>query len=442
MLTFLHAADFHLDSPFHALPPEQAAERRQEQRQLLTRLADTARQAQVDLVFLAGDLFDGQRARPETVQALYQVLEELEAEVFLSPGNHDPYSPTSPYGKFPWPDHVHIFTQAAPARVEVPQLGAVVYGSAFTSLYRMDSPLAGFHAQEEDLAAFGCFHGDLSSAHSRYGPITHNEIAASGLHYLALGHSHSASGLKRAGKTYYAWPGCPEGRGFDETGDKGVYLGQLEGGRVSLDFVPLARRRYLTPSLDITGQDPAQALEALIRASRPEDILRISLTGTRDPDNEPNLTALTALASGYFYSASLYDNTTLSQALWARRIPAPGSSSGPWPSASRRPPPLSGPCWNGRSGSAWPPWKEGRSPNETLAAHRHLRLLTGGHPGIRPGDDPHRGPQRQREIHLVRLPADHALRPGHPPAGPQGRPRRQKPLPALERLPHGGAAGL
>ena len=197
-------------------------------------------------------------------------------------------------------------------------MGAVVYGSAFTSLYRMDSPLAGFHAQEEDLAAFGCFHGDLSSAHSRYGPIPHNEIAASGLHYLALGHSHSASGLKRAGKTYYAWPGCPEGRGFDETGDKGVYLGQLEGGRVSLDFVPLARRRYLTPSLDITGQDPAQALEALIRASRPEDILRISLTGTRDPDNEPNLTALTALASGYFYSASLYDNTTLSQALWAR----------------------------------------------------------------------------------------------------------------------------
>ncbi|MFR2156875.1 MAG: hypothetical protein ACLS43_07020 [Evtepia gabavorous] len=40
------------------------------------------------------------------------------------------------------------------------------------------------------------------------------------------------------------------------------------------------------------------------------------LTGTRDPDNEPNLTALTA--PGYFYSASLYDNTTLSQALWAR----------------------------------------------------------------------------------------------------------------------------
>lgn len=318
MLTFLHAADFHLDSPFHALPPDQAAERRQEQRQLLSRLADTARQAEVQLIFLAGDLFDGQRARPETVQALYQVLEELEAEVFLAPGNHDPYSPSSPYGKLTWPDHVHIFTTPAPQRVELPQLGAVVYGGAFTSPYRMDGPLEGFHAQEEGLAAFGCFHGDLSSIHSRYGPIRQEEIAASGLNYLALGHSHSASGLQRVGKTYYAWPGCPEGRGFDETGDKGIYLGQLSGGRVTLDFVPLARRRYLTPSLDITGRDPAQALEAFIHTARPEDILRISLTGARDPDNEPDLTALTALASGYFYSASLYDNTTLSQALWAR----------------------------------------------------------------------------------------------------------------------------
>lgn len=318
MLTFLHAADFHLDSPFHALPPDRAAERRQEQRQLLTRLAETAHQAQADLIFLAGDLFDGQRTRPETVQTLYQVLEELEAEVFLAPGNHDPYADDAPYGKFPWPDHVHIFTTSTPQRVALPRLGAVVYGGAFTSAYRMDSPLAGLHVQEEGVAAFGCFHGDLSSAHSRYGPISLNEIAASGLHYLALGHSHAASGLKRAGKTYYAWPGCPEGRGFDETGDKGVYLGQLEGGRVTLDFVPLARRRYLTPQVDVTGRDPTQALEAFLQTARPEDIVRISLVGARDPDNEPDLTALTALASGYFYSASLYDHTTLSQALWAR----------------------------------------------------------------------------------------------------------------------------
>ena len=137
--------------------------------------------------------------------------------------------------------------------------------------------------------------------------------------YVALGHIHAASGPQRAGKTYYAWPGCPEGRGFDETGDKGVYLGQLEGGHVSLEFVPLARRRYLTPEVDITGQDPAQALTAFLQTARSEDIVRLALVGERDPDREPDLTALTALASGYFYSASLTDRTTLPQALWARQ---------------------------------------------------------------------------------------------------------------------------
>ena len=98
-----------------------------------------------------------------------------------------------------------------------------------------------------------------------------------------------------------------------------MYLGQLEGGHVSLEFVPLARRRYLTPEVDITGQDPAQALTAFLQTARSEDIVRLALVGERDPDREPDLTALTALASGYFYSASLTDRTTLPQALWARQ---------------------------------------------------------------------------------------------------------------------------
>ena len=319
MLTFIHAADFHLDSPFRSLSPDQAAERRQEQRQLLSRLAETVAERRADLLFLAGDLFDGQRARPETVQILYHTLEELETEVFLAPGNHDPWTAGSPYGRLTWPAHVHVFSAPSPERVVLPQLNAVVYGSAFTSQSRTDGPLEGFRVSPEDrgLARFGCFHGDLAAA-SKYGPVTAEQIAASGLDYLALGHSHSASGLQKAGRTWYAWPGCPEGRGFDETGDKGVYAGTLENGQVTLDFVPLARRRYLTPRLDITGRDPVQALRDLMDQANPQDILRIMLTGERDGNNEPDLTELTALASGYFYSASVTDQTVLGRSVWAR----------------------------------------------------------------------------------------------------------------------------
>ena len=317
MITFLHGADFHLDSPFHALSPDQAAERRQEQRQLLTRLADTARETQAQLIFLAGDLFDSQRVRPETLELLQETLEGLEAQVFISPGNHDPYTPSSPYARLTWPSHVHIFTSPYPERVELPHLGAVVYGSAFLSPHRVDSPLLDLQAQDEGLISFGCFHGDTSTPFSRYGPITQEEIARCGLDYLALGHHHAASGIQMMGSTYYAWPGCPEGRGFDEAGEKGIYLGRTDGFACELDFLPLAHRQYRQVDLDITGQDPQEALRAFLTQSDSRDILRISLTGERQADLD--LAALTALAAPHAYSVTLKDATSLPQALWARK---------------------------------------------------------------------------------------------------------------------------
>ena len=76
MLNILHAADFHLDSPFSGLTAAQAAQRRQELRQLPARLAQLVQTEQADLVLLPGDLFDGERVYPETVAALAQALGE------------------------------------------------------------------------------------------------------------------------------------------------------------------------------------------------------------------------------------------------------------------------------------------------------------------------------------------------------------------------------
>ena len=42
MLTIIHGADFHLDAPFAALPPDKARARRAVQRELLDRLVDLA----------------------------------------------------------------------------------------------------------------------------------------------------------------------------------------------------------------------------------------------------------------------------------------------------------------------------------------------------------------------------------------------------------------
>ena len=243
MLKVLHGADFHLDSPFSGLTPEQAAARRQEQRELLDRLARLAREREADLVLLSGDLLDSRRTYRETAQALARSLGSLPCPVFLAPGNHDFYGPQSLYAALDWPENVHIFTSGSVRRAEVPGLDCVVYGRAFLGPREDRSPLEGFRAERDGRVQLMAVHGEVDGR-GEYGPISREDIACSGLDYLALGHIHAASGLLTEGRTAYAWPGCAMGRGFDELGEKGVYLGTLDASGCKLEFCPLSGRKY------------------------------------------------------------------------------------------------------------------------------------------------------------------------------------------------------
>ena len=209
MIRIIHGADFHLDSPFSGLSPDQAARRRGEQRELLGRMAQAARERAADLVLLAGDLLDSERVFQETAQALARALGDIPCPVFLSPGNHDFWSPRSVYATLDWPENVHIFSSPQMEAVELPQLGCTVWGRAFYDSRQTDSPLAGFRAPEGKGVQIMCVHGD-TAPQSEYGPLSPAEIETSGLDYLALGHIHQGSGLRRAGRTFWAYPGCPE----------------------------------------------------------------------------------------------------------------------------------------------------------------------------------------------------------------------------------------
>ena len=319
MLKLIHGADFHLDAPFAALPPDKARQRREEQRELLSRLVDLAEGEGAHLVLLSGDLLDGGETYQETVEALSRALGQIRVPVFIAPGNHDWYGPRSPYAGTAWPDNVHIFTSPAVEGVELPGLNCVVHGAAFTAPQSDRSPLAGFAAPRDGKVHLMALHGEVGGQ-GRYGPIDPADIAASGLAYLALGHVHACSGLQRAGETWWAYPGCPEGRGFDETGDKGVLVVTLGERREDLTarFVPLAGRRYEIVEVDVTGaENAADALRDALPATPSEDICRLALTGQRD-FAAPDLNALAALAQPWYFSVSLRDYTRERRDLWAR----------------------------------------------------------------------------------------------------------------------------
>lgn len=314
-LKILHAADLHMDSPFEALPGSKAALRRQEQRELLGRMAELVQREGVELVLLAGDLMDSESGFCETGEVLFRSLAQMAVPVFIAPGNHDYYSPRSPYAK-KLPENVHVFRENRISRVELPELGVRVYGAGFIG--RQSGPLLrGFHAErEEGITNLLCLHGEVGAPESPYDPIAEAELAESGLDYAALGHIHKAGGLRRAGRCFYSWPGCPEGRGFDETGEKYVNLIELDGEACTLQTRSVAGRRYEVLRVDVSGSDPLLAIHALLPGDTQRDIYRLILTG--ETDTPPELGRLYENLKEFFFALQLRDETSARQDLWAR----------------------------------------------------------------------------------------------------------------------------
>lgn len=313
-LKLLHAADLHLDSPFEGMPAGKAAMRRAEQRELLGRLAALVLAEEAQLVLLSGDLLDSDNTYYETGEVLSRCLGSMGVPVFIAPGNHDYYSPRSPYARLKLPDNVHVFTENAIRGVALPELGANVYGAAFTEK-RSGPLLRGFCAERtEGRFNLLCLHGEVGVKDSAYNPITEEELARSGMDYVALGHIHKASSLRRAGDTWYAWPGCPEGRGFDETGDKSVSIVTLSDDGCTLETRDISLRRYESLRVDVTGTDPLLAIHTSLPDETVQDIYRITLTG--ETDESPDLNRLAANLEDLFFSLQLRDETHLRRGVW------------------------------------------------------------------------------------------------------------------------------
>ena len=278
MIRIIHAADLHLDSPFESLGAEKASVRRSEQRALLERITAEVNKRNADLLLLAGDLLDSDSAYAETGEALLASLQKVRVPVFIAPGNHDWYSRRSPYARLPFPDNVHIFRTPRLESVFLPALGVRVWGAGYTSP-SCEGVLRGFHAPAESgVTQLLVLHAELGRADSPYCPVTEEELAQSGVRYAALGHIHLGSGLRRAGSCFYAWPGCPEGRGFDECGEKGVLQIDMDGDTVKAGFIPTAARRYEKLRVE-PGADALAAIRAALPKDTADDIYKIILTG-------------------------------------------------------------------------------------------------------------------------------------------------------------------
>ncbi len=295
MIKILHTGDIHLDSPFAGLDRDVAKQRRRELRETFSRMMAYAKSSAVNLVLIAGDLFDKRFATRETVELICKEFAMLDCPVVISPGNHDPAD-----GKGVWhggnlPDNVHVFTEDTLSRFSFPEIGVNVYGYAFTSHDMTTQPIVGEFVRDRSQINILLCHADMASPVSTYAPISKMQIEAFGADYTALGHIHNGEAYSgNEGGFEYAYCGCPEGRDFGECGTKGaiiVEIGDDPSDRsVKVTRKAFCKRRYEDVTVPVDGastmSDICSAAKNAVAGADDKTVLRITLTGTVDPSLE------------------------------------------------------------------------------------------------------------------------------------------------------------
>ena len=298
MLRLLHTADVHLGAR-HADLGDAAAAQRERQFAAFAASVDLALAEKVDLFLVAGDLFDSNvqpRRSVERVAAELARLVRSRVRTVLIPGTHDVYDRSSVYraydlaalaGSTPGDDLVTVLTPEHPW-VHISACDVVVHGPVFATKRAPHSPLRDLSAVHTPDATWrlGLLHAAIAipgrTDHDEV-VITTDEIAASGLDYLALGHWHGTQVAKARGVTY-AYSGAPEPVALDQ--DKAgkvllVTLDQRDGVKsVQVEERVVGRTTFEHIDVDAATVESQPALVARLRATANVDrVLDVRLIG-------------------------------------------------------------------------------------------------------------------------------------------------------------------
>ena len=282
-MRFIHAADIHLDTAFSSRSETVRTRLREASRTAFRRLVDLALDERVDVVVLAGDLFDDGRLSFQTERFLLEQLHRLEqagVPVVYATGNHDPGREGQRSADLAWPANVTVADAREPIRLSVvgpdgTSVGMVTAAGHETSSETADLSEA-FPAPDGQLPEVAVLHTQVldspgSTDHQRYAPSQLETLRSSGFDYWALGHVHKRSCLCEHPAIHY--PGNLQGRTHGERGAKGCLLVELSpGSPARVDFKEMAPIRW--EDLDLRDPTDAGTLDALVRgvASRWDDV--------------------------------------------------------------------------------------------------------------------------------------------------------------------------
>lgn len=250
-MKFVHIADMHLDTSFTQLNNSHLGTlRRLEQRKILKKVIDYIKNNNVKYLFIAGDLYEHKYIRESTIEYINNLFKEInDTEIFIAPGNHDPYLKNSFYSKYNWNENVHIF---GPNITKIEYDDINIYGYGFNDFYYTNSEIEKFELEDKNKVNILITHATLNGSNNierQYNAISKSILEKIGFDYVALGHIHKNNYNEEKNIIY---PGSTISMGFDELGAHGMIVGDISKNELDLQFVPLDESEFKIINVDIT----------------------------------------------------------------------------------------------------------------------------------------------------------------------------------------------
>ena len=314
-MKLIHCADLHLDSKMESnLTSEQAATRREELFRSYEHIVEHAAKVGARAILIAGDMFDKAHMKKSVLSRVREQIESHpEIDFLYLKGNHD-----------------NVDFAAAGSGEDLPNLkmftpdGWTCYSYDDVSIYgrELDDDNHRNIATDLVLDAERCnivmLHGQESGYEGRDRTHTINltELKGKNIDYLALGHVHSYKKERLDDRGVYCYPGCPEGRGFDECGKKGFVELTIEDGKVESTFIESGLRQLHAPeafvSPEMNMREVLDSCEKAVAGIEKKDLVKLVLTGTRRMDTDIDDERIRQAFSERFFFFKLNDSTRVS----------------------------------------------------------------------------------------------------------------------------------
>lgn len=301
MIKILHTADMHLGAGF-AFLGDFGITIRSAVRESLSRIAQLALSEEVDIVLIAGDLFDSNNVSLPLRQFAVTQLQKLSPiPVCILPGTHDCLEDGSVYHRQEFasaPSNIYVFKQGGPETKTFDELGLAVHAKANLSNQGQESPLRELKPIDDLPFNIALAHGSIK-IEGKYSPndfpIDRQEIRDSGMDYVALGHWHRCLRFSEDETTAF-YSGSPETMQFEDGQDSGfVLIAELGDGSPRVEKRRIGQYYWETLTLDPSLYPSNELMLRHLRTfADPNKVFKVVLRGLVCPDADLDFDRLEA----------------------------------------------------------------------------------------------------------------------------------------------------